>query len=517
MKGSNNFNVWLGLISLLIIAYFPLFLHLDALPIRSFDEARPVAKAMEMIERGEVIVPYFAGEPDMWDIKPPLLIWLQSISVLSFGVNELAVRLPTALAGLGVVLFLYLFSAKYLASQWMGFFGALILISSHGFISLHVTRTGIYDGLLVFFTTLYGLFFFRFTENEKEGSFSPPLFLCGLAVTGAAMTKGIAGLLLFPGLLAYAIYRRKMISILKNPAFHTTLVVFILVVGGYYLSREALNPVFLATVNEQELVGRFFGVTQKDHKRPFFTYFNEMINGRFTPWLWLVPFLGLLSMREGGKEKRLIVYLFIVAISFILVISISESKLPWYNAQSLPFLSLICGMGFYRLITVLTQLHWRFISTNKNVTKAVLIGLITLGGIGPYYQDIVQKVYFPRAENTERYTIEEDSERYTVVRFLHYLSNNNERRHELNPLYVVYHGYKPFMEFYKRYFTEKGLAMEILKSDLRKETIHVLNKENKPCVVTCEKESKTFLNRHFVLDTIQNEDGCHIYKVFTKP
>jgi hypothetical protein len=73
------------------------------------------------------------------------------------------------------------------------------------------------------------------------------------------------------------------------------------------------------------------------------------------------------------------------------------------------------------------------------------------------------------------------------------------------------------MEFYKRYFTEKGLAMEILKSDLRKETIHVLNKENKPCVVTCEKESKTFLNRHFVLDTIQNEDGCHIYKVFTKP
>ena len=67
------------------------------------DETEPLfaEAARQMYETGDWITPYFNGEP-LFD-KPPLIYWLIVLGFRIFGVNEWAVRLPSALAGAALV------------------------------------------------------------------------------------------------------------------------------------------------------------------------------------------------------------------------------------------------------------------------------------------------------------------------------------------------------------------------------------------------------------------------------
>ena len=111
MKKSQPFIKYLVLA---FIIYMPIFGHLNSLPIRIWDEARLATDAYEMLHNGNFIVTYFDGKPDMWNTKPPLLIWFDVLFMKTIGVNELAVRLPSAFAALFTCILFLLFSEKFL-------------------------------------------------------------------------------------------------------------------------------------------------------------------------------------------------------------------------------------------------------------------------------------------------------------------------------------------------------------------------------------------------------------------
>ena len=89
---------YLKYILLALLIYMPIFGHLDTLPIRIWDESRSAMNAYEMFHDKDYIVTHFEGKPDMWNTKPPLLIWAQVFFMKLIGVNELSVRLPSAIA-----------------------------------------------------------------------------------------------------------------------------------------------------------------------------------------------------------------------------------------------------------------------------------------------------------------------------------------------------------------------------------------------------------------------------------
>ena len=117
---------YLKYIILAALIYMPLFGHLDYLPIRVWDEARLAMNAYEMLHNGNFIVTHIGDKPEMWNTKPPLMIWLQVIFMKLLGVNEVSVRLPSAFAGLLTCLTLLLFSIKYLKKFWFGFIAVMI-------------------------------------------------------------------------------------------------------------------------------------------------------------------------------------------------------------------------------------------------------------------------------------------------------------------------------------------------------------------------------------------------------
>ncbi|NER84889.1 MAG: phospholipid carrier-dependent glycosyltransferase, partial [Leptolyngbya sp. SIO1D8] len=67
------------------------------------DETEPLfaEAARQMQATGDWITPYFNGNP-RFD-KPPLIYWLMAVGFQLFGVNEWAVRLPSAFAAVAVV------------------------------------------------------------------------------------------------------------------------------------------------------------------------------------------------------------------------------------------------------------------------------------------------------------------------------------------------------------------------------------------------------------------------------
>ena len=67
------------------------------------DETEPLfaEASRQMTISGDWITPYF-NEQTRFD-KPPLIYWTQAIAYLSIGVNEWAVRLPSALSAIGLM------------------------------------------------------------------------------------------------------------------------------------------------------------------------------------------------------------------------------------------------------------------------------------------------------------------------------------------------------------------------------------------------------------------------------
>ena len=153
MLTRSNYHTIIKILLFIGIIYFPIFLHLEYLPIRIWDEARLAINAYEMHENSNFLITYFKGNPDMWNTKPPLMIWFQVFFIKLFGVGELAIRLPSAIVAFLTCVSVMFFSLKYLKSYWFGLFAVIILITSDGYISIHGARTGDYDSLLVFFLT----------------------------------------------------------------------------------------------------------------------------------------------------------------------------------------------------------------------------------------------------------------------------------------------------------------------------------------------------------------------------
>ena len=133
---------------LAVLLYMPLFGHLNTLAIREYDEARLALNALEMYQNNNFLVTHFSGQPEMWNTKPPLLIWMQVFWMKLIGVGELAVRLPSAIAALLTCVILLVFCQRYLRSFWFGCIAVLVLITAEGYVSIHGTRTGDYDALL---------------------------------------------------------------------------------------------------------------------------------------------------------------------------------------------------------------------------------------------------------------------------------------------------------------------------------------------------------------------------------
>lgn len=348
MNKNNNFDVLdiLLLSFTIILCYFIFFNRLDAYPLRMWDEARNSINALEMMRNKNIFVTYFDGSPDMWNTKPPLLIWITASLFEIFGISELNSRLPSATAASLVVVTIYLFSRKILKDRWVGILGALIILSSMGFSDIHIGRTGDYDALLTLWTFLAAIFFFVYIESLKNRY----IYFSGLFWILAVLTKGVAGLFMAPGILIYLLLTRKLVKTVRTGATWKMGAIFILTISIYYVGREIINQGYLEAVVKEELFDRY-GKQFSWDIGDFLFYWKLMASFRFQVWTYLVPLsLVIIFLTKNLVYKKFIIFSYLLSLTYFLIISGSSTKNPWYDAQLYPFLSLLTATLLVTLI-----------------------------------------------------------------------------------------------------------------------------------------------------------------------
>ena len=328
-----------------------LLADLGSYPIVLWDESRLAVNAIEMYLTGPGLVTTYNFEPDLWNTKPPLLIWLMTASMTLFGASEWALRLPSALAALGTVAVTMVFTWRLTRSAAAAVLACALLVASPGFYGVHAAATGDYDALLTLFATSYLCVLF-FTVHRRV----PPLrwlLWAGVLIAAATLTKGVAGLIPGVGVGVYLLLVRRWTRPLITPRYLVAAGVVLFATGVFYGLREMAAPGYIQAVVQNELAGRYLE-TLGGHPRPWSYYAGLLLRETFSagPLLLAVP-LGFVV--AAGRVRLGIVFASCIAGAILLVFSTSATKLPWYIVPAYPFLATALALSGFALAARATQ------------------------------------------------------------------------------------------------------------------------------------------------------------------
>lgn len=391
--------VWGGL--LLLLAYFPLFLHLENLPLKKWDESLFAVRALYLLDEGDILFDYRDYHPDApWYLstKPPFTTLLQTASFAVLGPTPLALRLPIALMGLGCVVWAFGFAVRVWGSPPAGFLAGWMLVSAPGFIDEHVARTGDQDVALTFYMLGALLAFFHFERAQDPRKSLPALVLFTFFLIAGTLTKNVMALLFLPGMVAYVWHRGRLVALLRRKAVWLAAALVLLAFGGYYLWQEWRHPGFLFSVWDYEL--RRVRYSFSGHGTGALFYLREFWSGEFFPFLllllpYLVPRIARrLFERYPGSDLVLF-----AALGHLLVLSVSASKAEWYEAPEYPLWSLAAAP------VLVEGLQWlRARLPGPPLLNLSAGGLVVLGLFFFPYKTCVERAYHPKpAQSDERY------------------------------------------------------------------------------------------------------------------
>jgi 4-amino-4-deoxy-L-arabinose transferase-like glycosyltransferase len=479
-------KTWFWMVLFCITAYFPIFLNLEFFPIRIWDEARLAMNSWEMLMNKNYLVSYFGNSPDMWNTKPPMMLWAQVVFSKLLGPGELAVRLPSAISALLTAFLIIIIGWKYLRNIKLGYVMMFVLITSSGYISMHGTRTGDYDSLLTFWTTCFLFSFFYYIHTENKRYLIITAFLMALAV----LTKSIQGMIFLVPMVIYYFYEVKSLRIFSKKYFYGSVLLFLIPVLLFYFAREHFNPGFLKAVWENELGGRY-GKTLENHDHPFSLYFDRIRTVDFWYWYLFVPigiFFGVLS--PDRNLKKLTIFSTMCAFFYLLIISNSKTKLTWYNIPAFPFLSILAGIGFYYLFAHLNDFIF-----NKFKIRYVGVVLACIILFFPYYK-IFNEVYRPTESNIEGYN-------YNLSYFL---KNCHENKSKFENATLFYKGHENGqINYYVQLLNAQGKNIRYIKEQTE------LKKGDQ--VVASEEDAKREIEGRFNFTVERDMDWVKTYQL----
>jgi 4-amino-4-deoxy-L-arabinose transferase-like glycosyltransferase len=470
-----------------VLTLYPLVAFIDALPIYLWDESRQAANAIEMYTNHNWIVTYFDGAPDMWNTKPPLLIWLQVLCMNIMGCTVMALRMPSVIAAFATTLSLFFFIKKETGNIWIAFFSGIALVSMEGFNGFHVARTGDYDALLILFVmlALFQFYYYLDTFNKKH------ILLVCLFLGLGSLTKGIAALLFLPGILAYALIQQKVLRILKAPYFYVGCLIYILLVGGYYVTRESANPGYLNAVYMNELGGRFLEVNE-GHEGNMFTYFILLSEDQ--TYFWFNWFLVLLILCpffiKTSKHKKLFQYFLLLTICFITIITVSKTKITWYVAPALPLIACMSILLLFNFFEFVMQKLKRTIAYEKGLIILV-VSIITVTGY----------VHIARLNDHPKYNHHWERELYRLSSFVHKPAYPIET---LNLKIINHTEMKQLLLFYVKQLQLTNPAIDFGNYKELKKGDDVL---------VADETINTYIKANYTTQELYNKDNVYIYSI----
>lgn len=341
---------------LIIVIGILLFLpYLGAVHLFDWDEINFAEAAREMIVTGDYLTVRIDYKP--FHEKPPLFIQMQAVSMLIFGVNEFAARLPNAIIGIISLLVIFHIGKKLFDFK----FGLLWVLAYVGSILPNFYfKTGIIDptfNLFIFLgiyyiAKIYDAISVNSNENRNKDRYAG---LAGLFICLAILTKGPVGYLLpvFAWIVFWFI-SRKIIKFPKKAFLYFTIVSAIIPITWYLLVLVFNGGDILEDFISYQL--RLLSMEDAGHGGPIYYHFLVLMIGCFPSSIIMLR--GFRRYKDDNQlqenfKKWMIILLFVVLIVF----SIVNTKIIHYSSLAYFPITFLAAYAMHRIS--FGQLSWK--------------------------------------------------------------------------------------------------------------------------------------------------------------
>ncbi|MBP7808463.1 MAG: glycosyltransferase family 39 protein [Bacteroidia bacterium] len=482
MKES-KYNIYYHLVLLFTLIYFVLFVKLDSFHMRWWDESMFAVNDYEMIENGNYFSRFLDGNPDLYTTKPPLSCWIQIVFIKLIGFNELAVRLPSAIAAALTVIILFLFLSKRynLIYAWIS---AMVLLTSSGFIHFHTGRTADSDALLTLFLLCSNIYFFKYLERKESRN----ILLFFTFITLAFATKLYSALLFTPAYLFILIREKQLKQFLMNRNFFIGIITLIFSSVALIWLREKETPGYLHEIFYKD-VGRLVNVIEK-HNKPFVFYIDNLFKSRFSIWFVLLLLGFIVSFNElKSGFKKFTGYCILLVFAYLTIISLTATKVEWYDMPLYPLLSVIAAAAIFKILN-----YFNTTESLVDLRKASL--LLILIFVYPYYS------MFNKAQSN---TIHPEEKRLEAnERFIFHKMNRSQN---LDGIKVYYSVYKGSLLFYKYKLKAINQSITIVKQN----DFNISDK-----VLVCDDSLIGIIDKRYKYTVIESFDNAKLLSITEK-
>ena len=346
---------------LVLLSIVTFFVGLGRPAITDSDEAFYAEAAREMVEGGDWITPQYNGQYRFE--KPVLYYWLAALAYLVAGVSETAARVPSAMAGLVLVLTTYACARRWY-DEATGLLAGAITATSFGYVT--VARLALPDLLLACFITLGTWAALNALVAPSRVEPDPRrrwwLLGAGAALAGGFLTKGPVGVVL-PAIVVgpLAIWRCWTERVSRPDGTGARLtrltldvgmlaLVVLLLAGPWFAAMTAthglsyLDRFFLAENVERFVTPRY------NTPRPLW-YYLPIVAAGLLPWspfmlVWWRPIRRL--AQRARRIQAVEVWLVVWALAPLFFYSVSAGKQPRYILPILPPLAVLLARGISR-------------------------------------------------------------------------------------------------------------------------------------------------------------------------
>jgi len=306
-------------IVLLLVTLLNFFLPLGFTPLFDLDEGAFSEATREMLKSGNYLTTYLDGH--LRFDKPILIYWLQASSVKLFGLNEFALRFPSALAATIWAWSLWFFSRRFF-NEKVAFYAVLAML---GALQVNIiAKAAIADALLNLFIALSLFSVWLYIESKKVRF----LYLAFAAIAFGTLAKGpVAILIPLATTSLYMLIQRDIKGLLKMLFNPVGIAIFLSISMPWYIleyldqGQKFIDGFFLKHNLER------FSKSLESHGGSYFYYIPVLLVG-FLPFT--TPLLKALYRIKNNIKEPLFLYLFIWFAFVFLFFSLSGTKLPHY-------------------------------------------------------------------------------------------------------------------------------------------------------------------------------------------
>ncbi len=465
------------------VLYFAVFHQLEQAPIHSWDESLFSLRAVHMHLYGEYMYDFnfFPGLIDHQNTKLPFTTFFQVLFLKIFGINELAIRLPTALIYIFTVFYVLFHFKNRFDARWSGYIFGLVGITIIGFVAPHFLRSGDQDAPYACYLLLASIAFIDYVETKK----TKELLLFTLFSLAALLTKNLLCGLLVPGLLLFVLSTRQLIPTLKDYRFWLASFTVVGIYVGLIYYYEWQYPGFFDRMWNYELFGRYTK-TIEPHNRPTLYYVGYLASEKMTPYFFMLPMIFLFAFKKDQtpKIKNSILGIGLVTICYLFFISISKTKAPWYVAPIYMFGAYLIALGSIPFFNYLKKQARRDI-------------IVVLGGIFIVWASLYTKVVY---KNLSAKPILED-ERYGW-----FMKKISEEHPQYKEYTIVETGFGGSAAFYREQYNEGKEGFNI---SLKRNLVFEENQTIMICGYSVFNSTKKTYN----FEVIKAWESCKLLKI----